>query len=171
MGHRPTVTTDPLNQQQPTIQIQTRVTVGHEDLRTGEDGYLHRTPEVFPTSTHQPHCHQPVGRVHLGMSVGELWPLSRVTVVVEGLHDEAVLTSLLRDSLDAAPAGVYATHGGTRLKSLAEPALIINATDAEILVVLDELQSSRVDPLWTEIKHSVAAGDFDAARKAIDAPR
>ncbi|MFI6834065.1 hypothetical protein ACIBG5_43635, partial [Kribbella sp. NPDC050241] len=54
MSHRPPVTTDPLNQQQPTIQIQTSVTVGHEDLRTGEDGYLHRTPEVFPTSTTNP---------------------------------------------------------------------------------------------------------------------
>lgn len=109
--------------------------------------------------------------LELGMSVGDLWPLSRVTVVVEGLHDEAVFTSLLRESLDAAPAGVYATHGGTRLKSLAEPALIINATDAEILVVLDELQSSVVDPLWTEIRRSAAAGDFDAARTAIDALR
>src|SRR3954466_11689579 len=75
MGHRPTVTTDPLNQQQPTIQIQTRVTVGHEDLRTGEDGYLHRTPEVFPTSTHQPHCHQPLGRVQLDPCVGQASPV------------------------------------------------------------------------------------------------
>lgn len=38
-------------------------------LRAGadqpDDGDLHRTPEVFPTSTHQPHRHQLPGRVHL----------------------------------------------------------------------------------------------------------
>lgn len=107
----------------------------------------------------------------LGMSVGDLWPLSRVTVVVEGLHDEAVFTALLRSTLDAAPAGVYAIHGGTKLKSLAEPALMINATDAEILVVLDELQSSVVDPLWSEVKRLTAIGDFDEAREAIDVLR
>lgn len=60
MSHRPPITTDPLNQQQPTMHGQPRVTVGHEDLRTGEDGYLHRTPEVFlrqptnPTVTNLP---------------------------------------------------------------------------------------------------------------------
>ena len=107
----------------------------------------------------------------LGMAVGDLWPLSRVTVVVEGLHDEAIFTSLLRGSLDAAPAGVYATHGGVRLRSLAEPALMINATDAEILVVLDELKSAVVNPLWAEIKELSAAGLFDESRNAIDGLR
>jgi hypothetical protein len=42
MRDRPALTADPIHQQQTAMQIQTSITVGHEDLRVGEDGYLHR---------------------------------------------------------------------------------------------------------------------------------
>jgi hypothetical protein len=103
----------------------------------------------------------------LGLSVGDLWSLGRVIVVVEGLHDEMVFGSLLREGLNAAAAGLFPMHGGARLKSLAEPGLMINATDAQILVVLDELDSSVVDPIWDDLRRAMAQGDFDTARAKV----
>src|SRR4051794_15966142 len=74
----------------------------------------------------------------LGLSVGDLWALARLTVVVEGVHDEWVFSNLLRDSLDSAVAGIFPIHGAARLRSLAEARLIMHGTDAPTLIVLDD---------------------------------
>lgn len=88
------------------------------------------------------------------LAPGDLLSLSRLSVVVEGIHDEWVFKNLLRDELDGASAGILPMHGATRLRALPEARLLIDGTDAKILVVLDELD------------HDVAQDAFEALRNA-----
>jgi hypothetical protein len=44
VGHGPSLDADALDQQQPAVDVQTGITVGHEDLRTvGDLDITHRT--------------------------------------------------------------------------------------------------------------------------------
>lgn len=96
----------------------------------------------------------------LGLAVGDLWALSKLVVVVEGIHDQWVFESLLRSELAVLPM-----HGGTRLRSLAEARLLMDGTDAEILVVLDDLDD--LDDLDASVAVEVAE-QIDQAAKASD---
>lgn len=104
----------------------------------------------------------------LGLAVGDLLPLMRLAVVVEGLHDEMVFSALLRDPLDSALAGILPLHGGRHTRSVAEARLLFDGTDAEILLVLDNLEHEWVDEIWSKTRTLAAQGDFDAARACLD---
>jgi AAA domain, putative AbiEii toxin, Type IV TA system len=104
----------------------------------------------------------------LGLAVGDLLPLMRLAVVVEGLHDEMVFTALLRDPLDSALAGILPLHGGRHTRSVAEARLLFDGTDADILLVLDNLEHEWVDEIWSKTRTLAAQGDFDAARACLD---
>lgn len=102
---------------------------------------------------------------NLGLTVGDLWALSRLTVVVEGVHDEWVFGAVLQDSLNAAVASVFPMHGATRLRSLTEAQLLVRGTDAPILVVLDEMEATRGTDLLDAVK---AADSDDSRREALE---
>jgi hypothetical protein len=50
----PSLNTDPLDQQQPAAEVQTSITVRHEDLRTVETRHLPPHPEVLSRSIPNP---------------------------------------------------------------------------------------------------------------------
>lgn len=106
-------------------------------------------------------------QAELGLSAAELNTLMNVAVVVEGLHDEIVFSGLIRECLDRSSAGVFPMHGGTGAQSLAEARLLIDGTDVEILVVLDNLDQKRVAPIWQLAKDRAAVGAVDDARTAL----
>ncbi|MTB89051.1 hypothetical protein H9L21_11230 [Aeromicrobium senzhongii] len=95
----------------------------------------------------------------LGLNVGDLWSLSRVTVVVEGIHDEWVLNGCLSDELSSGSAVILPMHGGTRLRSLAEARALIDYSDAKLLVVLDELDHELVTDVFGRLQEAVAGGN------------
>ncbi|MBY6313605.1 MULTISPECIES: AAA family ATPase [Nocardiaceae] len=99
-----------------------------------------------------------------GLSFGDILQLMRVAVVVEGLHDEIVFGRLLQPQLDAAHAGLFPIRGASRLRSLAEARLLFLATDAKILVVVDNVQNSELASMWSEITVAAASGDLELAR-------
>jgi hypothetical protein len=109
---------------------------------------------------------QTAGR--LGMSIGDLWSLTKVAVIVEGLHDECVFSALIGEQLDSAPAGIFPIHGGARLRSLAEARLLFDGTDAQILVVLNDLVHAEITPIWRSIQDAGAQGSFDTAHTSIE---
>jgi ABC-type transport system involved in cytochrome c biogenesis ATPase subunit len=104
----------------------------------------------------------------LGLSVGDLLSLMRLAVVVEGLHDEMVFTWLLRGPLDRALATILPLHGARHAASLADARLLFDGTDAQILVVLDNLEHHEVDEVWMRTTALAADGDLDGARACLD---
>ncbi|MBY6687228.1 AAA family ATPase [Rhodococcus sp. BP-149] len=102
--------------------------------------------------------------IEAGLTFSDILQLMRVAVVVEGLHDEIVFARLLRPQLDAAHARLMPIRGAKRLKSLAEARLLFSATEAKILVVVDNIQNSKLDSLWSAITAAAAVGDFELAR-------
>ena len=56
----------------------------------------------------------------------------------------------------------------TTTRSVAEARLLFDGTDAEILLVLDNLEHEWVDEIWSKTRTLAAQGDFDAARACLD---
>lgn len=104
----------------------------------------------------------------LGLSVGDLLSLMRLAVVVEGLHDEMVFTWLLREPLDSALATILPLHGGRHAPSLADARLLFDGTDAQVLLVLDNLNHQQVHEIWTRTTTLAATGDLEGARASLD---
>jgi hypothetical protein len=102
----------------------------------------------------------------LGLSSADLWALGKVTVVVEGIHDVWVFKALLRDDLDAAAAAILPMHGGTRLRSLAEARLVVDGSDAQVLVVLDDLVAAEAAEALADVKRSLS--DPEQLRAALE---
>ena len=104
----------------------------------------------------------------LGLCVGDLLSLMRLAVVVEGLHDEMVFTWLLREPLDTALATILPLHGGRHAPSLADARLLFDGTDAQVLLVLDNLNHGQVHEIWTRTTTLAATGDFEGAKACLD---
>lgn len=109
--------------------------------------------------------------IELGLTVGDLWAMSRVTVVVEGIHDAWVFKALLRDDLDCAAAGLYPIHGATRLKSLADAQLMVAGSEAAIVIVLDDLNLDDGRTALASIRRAVNGGDPDEVRTILETVR
>ncbi|MCX5042360.1 AAA family ATPase [Aldersonia sp. NBC_00410] len=109
-----------------------------------------------------------VSSTELGVAVADLFSLLRIAVVVEGRHDELVFSNLLRDQLDHAPATILPMHGAKSAVSLAEARLLFDGTDADIILVLDNLRNDRINRDWQRIIDFVQVGELDQARSAVD---
>jgi len=80
MSHRPPLTADPVHQQTTTVDIETSISVGHENLRAVRDlDNPHFTRRFSSSST--PTRHQPHGRVHLGVAK-DLYDSGRARVIL-----------------------------------------------------------------------------------------
>lgn len=101
----------------------------------------------------------------LSLEAAELQALMKVAVVVEGLHDEIVFSNLVHDEFNAAVAGIFPMHSGAKASSLAEARLMIDGSNAPILVVLDNTAHAEVEPVWTTTLEKFDAGDLGGARQ------
>lgn len=98
----------------------------------------------------------------LGLTPGALLDLMRVALLVEGLHDQLLCNAVLGSELASSMAGVYPLRGAKGLRSLAEANLLLNGTNAPILLVLDNVQAD-VTSTWEDARKAAAAGSFDEA--------
>lgn len=105
----------------------------------------------------------------LGLEFSDLVQLMNVAVVVEGLHDEVVLKNILRPQLDDAAAQILPMRGAIHAKSLVEARLLFLATEAQILVVLDNISHGELAEPWAALRDAAKVGDLDAARESIGA--
>lgn len=102
------------------------------------------------------------------LAPGDLLALSRLSVVVEGLHDEWVFKNLLRDELDSASAGILPMHGATRLRALHEARLLLDGTEAKVLVVLDDLDHDVAQKAVQLLRSAVRNEDNEETTRALD---
>ncbi|MCF3939558.1 ATP-binding protein [Gordonia tangerina] len=103
----------------------------------------------------------------LSLEAPELQALMKVAVVVEGLHDEIVFSNLLHDEFNSAVAGIFPMHSGAKASSLAEARLMIDGSNAPILVILDNIAHTDVEPIWTDTVEKFDSGDLDGARNFV----
>lgn len=103
----------------------------------------------------------------LGLTPADILQLVRVFVVVEGAHDQAIIESLLAEDLRDATASVIATGGAKSLPSVAEASLIWDYTDADVVVVLDNIAASEVVPLWDRARDAASRGSHKEAQQAL----
>lgn len=91
----------------------------------------------------------------LGIRRSDLLALTRVFVLVEGPHDEAVLGHLCRDAIAASRGRIIHLGGTKELHHVATSELLFEATTATFVVVVDNESWS-----WAESAHQRAvAGD------------
>jgi len=90
----------------------------------------------------------------LGLSVSDLLPVVRVFLLVEGRHDEILLSALFADGPEGFErAGVHllAMHGGRKATSVVDSALLWDYTDAKVAVLLDRVAAEALAVLWNEV--------------------
>lgn len=104
----------------------------------------------------------------LGLTAAELQSLMRVAVVVEGLHDEIVFKHLIRGTLDASQAAIFPLYGGKNAKTLPAARMMIDGSEAPIVVVMDHLTNDVIAPAWAEIKMHARAGNHASAVEVAD---
>lgn len=102
----------------------------------------------------------------LGLSPAALLQTVRVFVLVEGQHDKAILDVLLLDDLRQASAVTVPMGGGLAAASIADSELLFEFTDAQIVIVLDNVAMAELMPLWEQATAHAEAGDLRRARRA-----
>ena len=84
----------------------------------------------------------------LGISTTDLLQLTRTIVLVEGSHDEWVLNTLFGDEFEELGVRVLSIRGATKLQSAAEGQLLFDYTEANILVMLDNVDTEKCQVAW-----------------------
>jgi hypothetical protein len=107
------------------------------------------------------------GLKDLGLTLADLLQLVRVFVIVEGTQDKMVLDHLLADDLEKASAVVIPTGGAKTLPSILQASLIWEFTDAEVIVVLDNISREAIEPIWRAVQAAMAAGDIQKAQSGL----
>ena len=130
----------------------------------GSDG--HAVAKPMPASVVQAFQNAD-GLKDLGLTPADLLQLIRVFVIVEGTHDKLVLDYLLADDLEQASAVVIATGGANSLPSVVQASLIWEYTDAEVIVVLDNISRETVEPIWLAAQAAMDANDGKEAQSCL----
>lgn len=105
----------------------------------------------------------------LGLTPADLFQLTRVFVCVEGEHDLAVVEAMLGPDLDESYAKLIPLRGAKGLRHLAAVPFLFDFTDANVLVVLDNLGS--VAKAWSDLRTSHASDDRRGIQRALAAMR
>jgi len=126
--------------------------------RQGESGLLPLELEASETLP------QMARRFHLRQS--DLLRLYKTFLIVEGAHDQAVIDEILGDDLAAGRVRIVPMRGARRALSVAEGEILLDFTDARIVIALDHTHTSLVAAIdsVTEMAHK---GDIARARQQI----
>lgn len=103
----------------------------------------------------------------LGLDVADLLQLLRVAVIVEGEHDDVVINTLLAEDLQDGGCWVLPLRGAKNAPSLSDAQLLFDATSAQLLIVLDNLDHDSVRRIWTEAQEAVRDGDVGTAKNLV----
>lgn len=115
----------------------------------------------------------PAGDGRLGLTPAEALSLVRLFVVVEGAHDEALLTRWLANELAAAQARVVTMRGTHNLNTVMDLQVLMDFTEARVLVVLDRTRPE-LRVAWERVLAVPPAerlATVDAERRRLDRGR
>lgn len=99
--------------------------------------------------------------------VEDVLQLTRVWVVVEGAHDQAVLEASIGSELEQARAQILPMRGSRGLSAVIDSQFLYEYTDAAVLVVLDRTRHQKLRPIMNEARSLRKAGKHRAAAAAL----
>lgn len=103
----------------------------------------------------------------LGLDRAGALQMYRVLLLVEGQHDRTVLRELFADEWDRNRIRLLLMQGSYNTLSVAGCEVLLNFTDAHIVVVLDNAASNRVPETWQEAMAVATAGNTEHARRIL----
>lgn len=88
----------------------------------------------------------------LGLKPADAFQLYRVVLVVEGHHEEVILSALLGHELEEARTLVVPMRGGRHLATVVDAEVFADFSDAPVLVMLDNLDGQRIERFWSLLR-------------------
>ncbi|WP_285248837.1 hypothetical protein [Pseudarthrobacter sp. efr-133-R2A-89] len=104
---------------------------------------------------------------NLGLSPSDLLQLTRVFVLVEGIHDEIVINRLIGGDIRRAGGRVLPINGAAHARSIADARILFDATDASVVFVVDNVNGPRALETWNTATGYYLAGKHKQARAAL----
>lgn len=101
----------------------------------------------------------------LGLEPADALQLHQVILLVEGLHDEYILSQLLADVIADLRVLVVPLRGGRHLATVADSELLARFSNVPVIAVLDNLNADRVRNFWNEIQTSDAVEHDDIVKR------
>lgn len=101
---------------------------------------------------------------NLGLTPSDLLQLTRVFVLVEGVHDEIVLDELIGDDIRRAGGRILPINGAAHARSIADARILFDATDAAVVFVVDNVNGSEALKIWDNATKRYLEGKRKEAR-------
>ncbi|BCW52031.1 hypothetical protein [Arthrobacter sp. StoSoilB13] len=103
----------------------------------------------------------------LGLSSAELLQLTTVFVLVEGFHDENILKVAIGDEVARVGGRIIPINGARHARSIADARILLDATDASIILVLDNVTSGPALRIWDAATELLQNGERKSAKAAL----
>jgi hypothetical protein len=104
---------------------------------------------------------------NLGLSPSDLLQLTRVFVLVEGVHDEIVLNELIGSDIRSAGGRILPINGAAHARSIADARILFDATDAAVVFVIDNVNGPEALVIWENATQRYLSGKRKDARTAL----
>lgn len=104
---------------------------------------------------------------NLGLAPSDLLQLTRVFMLVEGVHDEIVLNELIGDDIRRVGGRILPINGATHARSIADARILFDATDAAVVFVIDNVNGPEALKIWDRATERYLAGKRKEARASL----
>jgi hypothetical protein len=104
---------------------------------------------------------------NLGLTPSDLLQLTRVFVLVEGVHDEIVLSKVIGDDLRKAGGRILPINGAAHARSIADARILFDATEAAVVFVIDNVNGPKALKIWDSATGLYLEGKHKQARAAL----
>ncbi len=99
------------------------------------------------------------GLEDLGHRPSAMLDITRTILLVEGVHDDAVLQHLIGDDLRAGHVLVVPLHGGKRLAGTVDSQMLFRSGSYNVVALLDNLDQEHVEQSWLTALALAALGE------------
>lgn len=103
----------------------------------------------------------------LGLAPSDLLQLTRIFVLVEGVHDEIVIEVTLGEDIRRAGGRVIPINGASHARSIADARILFDATEASIVFVIDNVISEQALEIWGKATEEYKEGQRKAAKSTL----
>ncbi|MGW6174102.1 hypothetical protein ACWF5H_11470 [Arthrobacter sp. NPDC055138] len=103
----------------------------------------------------------------LGLAPSDLLQLTRVFVLVEGIHDEIVLDTLIGDSIRDGGGRIIPINGAAHARSIADARILFDATEASVVFVLDNVVGREASEIWESAVGAYENGQRKVAKSIL----
>lgn len=103
----------------------------------------------------------------LGLTPGDLLQLTRVFVLVEGVHDEIVLEAALGREIRNAGGRIIPINGASHARSIADARILFDASTASAVFVMDNVKGPEALRIWDRATQQYANGQRKAAKSTL----